>query len=61
MPEVSVEVARRQALEVAPEGQSVVTACATSKRMFERAGKKSEDLVSILRRWLEAANERKNG
>ena len=61
MPEVAVEVARRQALEVSPEGQVVVTACATSKRMFERAGKKSEDLVSILRRWLEAANERKNG
>ncbi len=53
MPEASVEVARRQALEVSRDGQTVVTACATSKRMFERAGKKSEDLVSILRRWLE--------
>jgi Fe-S oxidoreductase len=59
MPEVSVEIARRQAVEVAPEGQTVVTACATSQRMFERAGKKSEDLISTLRRWLEAANERK--
>lgn len=53
MPEASVEVARRQALEVSPGGETVVTACATSRRMFERAGKKSEDLVSILRRWLE--------
>ncbi len=53
MPEASVEIARRQALEVSSGGQSVVTACATSKRMFERAGKKTEDLVSILRRWLE--------
>jgi Fe-S oxidoreductase len=61
MPEISVEVARRQALEVAPAGQTVVTACPTSRRVFERAGKRSEDLVSILRRWLEAANEGKIG
>jgi heterodisulfide reductase subunit D len=54
MPDVAVEVARRQALEVSSAGQTVVTACATSKRMFERAGKQSEDLVSILRRWLES-------
>ena len=60
MPEVSVEVARRQALEVSPAGQTVVTACATSQRMFQRAGKKSEDLVSVLRRWLEAAGEGKS-
>jgi len=53
MPEASVDVARRQALEVGPGGETVVTACATSRRMFERAGRKSEDLVSILRRWLE--------
>jgi len=53
MPEASVEIARRQALEVASGGETVVTACPTSRRMFERAGKKSEDLVSILRRWLE--------
>lgn len=53
MPEASVEVARRQAAEVGPGGETIVTACATSKRMFERAGKKSEDLISLLRRWIE--------
>ena len=53
MPEASVEIARRQAVEVSPGEETVVTACPTSKRMFERAGKKSEDLVTVLRRWLE--------
>ncbi|PZR16785.1 MAG: hypothetical protein DI536_06440 [Archangium gephyra] len=50
MPDTAVEVARRQANEV---GGAVVTACPTSKRMFERAGKTSFDLMSILRRWVE--------
>jgi dimethylglycine catabolism B len=55
MPEVAVEVARRQGLEVAPEPDvAVVTACPTSKRMFERAGKKSYDLMALLRRWVES-------
>jgi fumarate reductase (CoM/CoB) subunit B len=55
MPDVAVEVARRQANEVTSgEGDvPVVTACATSKRMFERAGKKSYDLMALLRRWTE--------
>ena len=54
MTDVSVEVARRQALEVAGEAGAVVTACPTSKRMFERAGRQSFDLMSLLRRWLES-------
>lgn len=54
MPEVAVEVARRQAAEVTPTPElPVVTACVTSRRMFERAGRKSYDLVSLLRRWTE--------
>lgn len=57
MPEVAVEIARRQAVEVTgvPSGGdvSVVTACPTSKRMFERAGRSAFDLISIVRRWLE--------
>lgn len=53
MPEVSVEVARRQANEVSPGGEAVVTACPTSKRMFERSGRTAYDLLSLLRRWLE--------
>jgi Fe-S oxidoreductase len=54
MPEVSVEVARRQAAEVTPSSDvAVVTACPTSRRMFERAGKKAYDLVALLRRWTE--------
>lgn len=51
MPDTSVEVARRQANEL--DG-AVVTACPTSKRMFERAGKTSFDLLSLLRRWVES-------
>jgi len=54
MTDVSVEVARRQAIEVASEEGAIVTACPTSKRMFERAGRQSYDLMSILRRWLES-------
>ncbi len=54
MPEVSVEVARRQAAEVAPGPDvAVVTACPTSRRMFERAGRRAYDLVGLLRRWME--------
>jgi hypothetical protein len=33
---------------------AVVTACPTSKRMFERAGRRSFDVIGLLRRWLEA-------
>ena len=55
MPEVAVEVARRQANELAPQPDvAVVTACPTSKRMFERAGKTSYDLMALLRRWVES-------
>jgi Fe-S oxidoreductase len=55
MPDVATEVARRQAAEVAPQADvSVVTACPTSKRMFERSGKTSYDLVALLRRWVES-------
>lgn len=55
MPEVAVEVARRQAVEVAADPQvAVVSACPTSRRMFERAGRRAEDLMHVLRRWLEA-------
>ncbi|MEW5742953.1 MAG: (Fe-S)-binding protein [Myxococcota bacterium] len=54
MPDVAVEVARRQAADVAPSPDfAVVTACPTSRRMFERAGRKSYDLVSLLKRWME--------
>lgn len=50
--ETAVEVSRRQADRVAAAGETVVTACPTSRRMFERAGRKSEDLISLVRRWL---------
>lgn len=52
MPETSVEIARRQADRAAPNGEPIVTACPTSRRMFERAGRQSLDLVSVVRRWL---------
>lgn len=55
MPETSVAIARGQAdrLDSGP-GEPVVTACPTSRRMFERAGRPAEDLMAILRRWLKA-------
>jgi fumarate reductase (CoM/CoB) subunit B len=53
MPDISVDVARREAVASAPGGETLVTACPTSSRMFERAGRKATDLVSVLRRWLE--------
>ncbi|MFL5318886.1 MAG: (Fe-S)-binding protein, partial [Myxococcaceae bacterium] len=52
--ETTVEVSRRQAERVAPGGETIVTACPTSRRMFERAGRKSEDLITFVRRWLDA-------
>lgn len=55
MAEVSVDVARREAERTAGgDGRAVVTACPTARRMFQRAGKKADDLVSVLRRWLRA-------
>ncbi len=51
MPDVALEVARRQAHELGE--RPIVTACPTSKRMFERAGRSSFDLIEVLRRWLE--------
>lgn len=52
MPEVSVDIARKQAERVAPGDEVIVTACVTSRRMFERAGRKSEELLGLLHRWL---------
>ena len=55
------EVARRVAKAggaAAPGWNEVVTACPTSRRMFERAGRKSEDLMGVLRRWMEQRGQR---
>jgi Fe-S oxidoreductase len=54
MPDTAVEIARRSAERIAHEGETLVTACATSQRMFERAGRPAEDLIALLRRWLES-------
>ncbi|MBK7860299.1 MAG: (Fe-S)-binding protein [Archangiaceae bacterium] len=51
--ETSVDVARRQAAELQQDGETIVTACPTSRRMFERAGRQSEDLLAVLKRWLD--------
>lgn len=53
MVETSVEMARNQAGRVAPAGETIVTACPTSKRMFERAGRRAANLLNVVRRWLE--------
>lgn len=53
MQETSVDVARRQASELQQNGETIVTACPTSRRMFERAGRRAEDLLSVLKRWLD--------
>lgn len=52
MVETAVDIARRQAERLGPEETVIVTACPTSRRMFERAGRRAEDLLSIVRRWL---------
>ncbi|MBX5482881.1 MAG: (Fe-S)-binding protein [Myxococcaceae bacterium] len=59
MAEASVTIARRQAERAAPDGETVVTACPTSRRMFERAGRRSEDLLTLVRRWINAKDERR--
>lgn len=53
-PVTAVEIAKRQADRAAPDGETLITACPTSRRMFERSGRKAEDLLSFVRRWLEA-------
>lgn len=58
MPDTATTIARRLAESVAPDGEAIVTACPTSRRMFERAGRRSEDLWSLLRRWLEGDGAR---
>lgn len=55
MQETSVDVARRQASELQRDKETIVTACPTSRRMFERAGRRAEDLLSVLERWLESS------
>ena len=53
MTETSVEIARRQAAEISEDSNvTVVTGCPTSTRMFERAGRRALDLVSLLERWV---------
>jgi len=55
MQETAVDVARRQAAELQRDGETIVTACPTSRRMFERAGRKAEDLLAVLKRWLDSS------
>jgi fumarate reductase (CoM/CoB) subunit B len=57
MADTAVGIARRQAERLGPDGEVVVTACPTSRRMFERAGRRAEDLISVLRRWLTPQGE----
>ena len=53
-PEVSVDMARHQAMQFVEPFTGITTTCPTSKRMFERAGHRSEHLLTVLRRWLES-------
>lgn len=53
MVETSVEMARRQALEISDDPNvAMVTGCPTSTRMFERAGRRAMDLISVLEQWV---------
>lgn len=66
MTDTSVEVARRQAEAIGSDANGsgaapVVTACPTSRRMFERAGRPAEDLLAVLRRWLQAPRTGEGG
>lgn len=56
-PDTAVDVARRLATDVAPQGEPVVSACATSTRMVQRAGRPAEDLLLTVRRWLASARK----
>jgi dimethylglycine catabolism B len=58
LPDAAVAIARRQADRIALEDDTVVTACPTSRRMFERAGRSSENLIALLRRWLREGTPR---
>lgn len=54
MPTVAVDIARREAQVVARTPDvSVVTACGTSRHLFERAGWRAHHLIGLMRRWLE--------
>lgn len=57
MPTVAVDIARRTGNHLAGRGETIVTACPTSRRMFERAGHPSVGIFAALRRWLERSNE----
>lgn len=55
MPDAAVQIARR---ETERHKAEVVTACPTSRRMFDRAGRKAEDLFGFLRRWIKEGQGR---
>jgi Fe-S oxidoreductase len=52
-PGTANEIAKRQAHEVAPGGETLVTACPASRRMFERNGAKAVALETLLARFFE--------
>jgi dimethylglycine catabolism B len=54
LPDTSVEVARRLAADVSPGGAPIATACPTSRRMLERAGRPAVDLVAVLAKWVDS-------
>lgn len=53
MTETSVEIARRRGADMAEAADlTIVSGCPTSTRMFERAGRRALDLVSLLDLWV---------
>ncbi|MGC4115457.1 MAG: (Fe-S)-binding protein [Myxococcales bacterium] len=61
MPEVAVDVARRQAEAMEPVGgqgpQRIVTGCPSACRNFRRAGVDAMELFTVLERWVAARDE----
>jgi Fe-S oxidoreductase len=57
MPEVALDVARRQAEAMGEPGLRIVTGCPSACRNFRRAGVDALELFTVLERWVAARDE----
>ncbi len=61
MPDVAVGAAKSEAERHADKEATIVTACPTSRRMFDRAGRKASDLFEVLARWVNQESSKGEG
>jgi Fe-S oxidoreductase len=52
MPDTSSAMTTALATELGSPGRTIVTACPTARRIFERHGAKAIDLATVVSRWL---------